>query len=82
MTRFALPLALIALTASPVFAQIEEEEGGKSLMEQGAELFFRGLREEMEPTIDDLRALAEEFGPKMQGFLEEMGPALSRIMSE
>ncbi len=81
MTRFILPFTLIALVAAPLSAQVEEE-GGKSLMEQGAELFFKGLREEMEPAIDDMRALAEEFGPKMQGFLEEMGPALSRLMSE
>ncbi|MFC3615171.1 hypothetical protein ACFORG_15505 [Lutimaribacter marinistellae] len=82
MKQFALSLALVAFSALPAIAQVEDEGDEKSLMEQGAELFFRGLREEMEPTMEELRSLAEEFGPRMQGFLDEMGPAMSRIMSE
>lgn len=48
-------------------------------MEQGAELFFEGLRREMEPALDDLLGLAEQFGPAMQSFMEEMGPALAEL---
>jgi len=51
-------------------------------MERGAELFFEGLAQEMAPALDDLRGLAEEFGPAMQAFLEEMGPAFVAIMDE
>ncbi|WP_437342659.1 hypothetical protein [Ruegeria arenilitoris] len=65
-----------ALFAAPAAAQ---DEGGKSLMEQGAELFFEGLRKEMEPALEDLLGLAEQFGPAMQSFIEEMGPALAEI---
>lgn len=51
-------------------------------MQRGMELFFEGLSQEMAPALNDLRGLAEQFGPSMQGFLEEMGPALAGIMEE
>lgn len=75
-------LALVAtLAAAPVTAQ-DTGDTDKSLMEQGAELFFKGLREEMEPTLDSLRGLAEEYGPSMRSFFEEMGPALADMASQ
>ena len=75
MKRLIL-IGATALFAAPAAAQ---DEGGKSLMEQGAELFFEGLRKEMEPALEDLLGLAEQFGPAMQSFIEEMGPALAEI---
>ncbi|WP_170454532.1 hypothetical protein [Ruegeria arenilitoris] len=75
MKRLML-IGATALFAAPASAQ---DEGGKSLMEQGAELFFEGLRKEMEPALEDLLGLAEQFGPAMQSFIEEMGPALAEI---
>ena len=51
-------------------------------MEQGLELFFEGLREEMAPALDDLQQLADDFAPAMEGFLSEMGPALAKIADE
>ncbi len=51
-------------------------------MEQGAELFFEGLRKEMEPALDELLGMADEFGPAMQSFLQEMGPALAELAAE
>ncbi|WP_293574832.1 hypothetical protein [Phaeobacter sp.] len=75
----AAALGLGALT--PTFAAAQEE-GGSSLMERGAELFWEGLRQEMAPAIDDLKALAEGLGPSLQSFLSEMGPALADIASE
>lgn len=71
--------AALAAFAMPAAAQ---EDSGKSLMEQGAELFFEGLREEMEPALDDLLGLAQQFGPAMQSFFEEMGPALAELAGE
>lgn len=59
-----------------------EEDTGKSLMEQGAELFFEGLRKEMEPALEDLQGLASQFGPAMQSFFEEMGPALAELAGD
>ncbi len=57
MRRFIPICALTVTFALPASA---EEEGNKSLMEQGAELFFEGLRQEMEPALDELLGLAEQ----------------------
>ena len=78
MKRIVLPL-LVCL-AVPAAAQETEEP--RSLMERGIELFLEGLRGEMEPALDDLGALAEQFGPAMRGFLQEMGPALADILGQ
>ncbi|SHK01321.1 hypothetical protein SAMN05444000_11723 [Shimia gijangensis] len=75
--RFVLCLALIA---SPVVA--EDSEDGLSLMEEGAMLFLRGLQKQVEPTLEDLGALAEEVGPALKSFADEMGPALGALLDE
>ena len=67
-------LALILILALPTPALAQDD--GPSLMERGAQLFFRGLMEEMDPAMQSLRELVEEAGPAMESFLEEMGPAL------
>lgn len=77
--RIAFVLAL-ALTAPPALA--EEPVEGRSMMEQGIELFMEGLRQEMAPAVEDLRGLAEKVGPSMRSFLEEMGPALAEMMDD
>lgn len=79
MKRILTIAALNIALAIPVAAQ---EDDNKSLMEQGAELFFEGLRKEMEPALDELLGLATEFGPAMQSFFEEMGPALADLANE
>lgn len=74
-------LLLIGLlvTASPVAA---EENEGKSLMQQGAEMFLRGLTEQMEPALEDLKALTDDMGPQMLEFFSEMGPAFGALLEE
>lgn len=84
--RFTLTLALLfasafALTASPVAAE-DQDTNSKSMMERGAELFFEGLRQEIEPKLDELRGLAEKYGPAMTSFIEEMGPAFMEMVDE
>lgn len=71
-----------ALTALSGSAAIAEEKSGRSLMEEGMQLFFEGLKDEMSPAMRDLRGLAEELGPPVQRFLSEMGPALAEILAE
>lgn len=71
----------MSLAASPVFAQ-DDQNDENSLMKRGMELFFDGLREEMAPAIDDLRGMAEQFGPAMAQFWSEMGPAFTEILDE
>ena len=75
----AIAATLATVLATPITAQ---EDDGRSLMERGAELFFEGLSQEMAPALNDLRGMAEEFGPSMKEFFEEMGPGLARILDE
>lgn len=74
--------AICALSVVMTIPAHAEEDVGKSLMEQGAELFFEGLRQEMGPALEDLQGLANQLGPAMQSFFEEMGPALAEIGAE
>jgi hypothetical protein len=80
------PLALsIAVLAAPLRAEEPPQDApaeGRSLMEQGMELFFEGLRDEMSPALRDLRDLAGEYGPQMRSFFQQMGPALGDLMSK
>lgn len=51
-------------------------------MQQGAELFLKGLTEQMEPALDDLKSMTEELGPQMRDFFAEMGPAFGDLLEE
>ncbi|MEL6609963.1 MAG: hypothetical protein AAFO58_03060 [Pseudomonadota bacterium] len=81
--RYAAIAALClvpVLSPLPAVAQGEAEEEGLTLMERGAQMFFEGLLDEMEPAIDGMQSLAEEIGPGMAEVLSEMGPALRDLM--
>ena len=60
LIAFAILTSFLAL---PALAQDEAEDDGFSLMERGAQLFFEGIMREMEPSLDDLRGLAENLEP-------------------
>lgn len=72
-TALCLPLAAPAQ---------QTDEDGRSLIEEGAKLFFRGLMEEVEPALKDLQALAEGMEPALQDFVANMGPALRDILGQ
>lgn len=78
MRHLALPIVL-CLSTVPALAQ---DSDGPSLMERGAQLFFEGLMKEMEPAIDDLSGLAEEFAPALRDFATQMGPKFRELMEE
>lgn len=80
LTSLAFALTVF-LAAPPALAQ-DDQNGGDSLMERGMELFFDGLRDEMAPAMDNLRGMAEQFGPAMAQFWSEMGPAFSDVLDE
>ncbi|WP_085796287.1 hypothetical protein [Falsiruegeria litorea] len=83
MKHIMMLSAVGLLLAAPLQAQdLGSEPDEKSLMEQGAELFFKGLRQEMEPALESMLEMAEQFGPSMLSFLEEMGPALADLVDE
>jgi hypothetical protein len=80
MKRIAL-IMVLALAAPPALAQDDAEEG-RSLMEEGARLFWEGIRREMGPALDTLRDRAGEMEPAIREFVERMGPALSEMMDK
>jgi len=75
-----LPVLLCLSLATPALAQ--EEEDGLSLMERGAQMLMEGLMREMEPALEDLQGMAEEFGPALRDFTAQMGPALRNLLEE
>jgi hypothetical protein len=80
MKQLVLPAVLAATLAVPVAA--EEPSDGPSLMEQGAQMFLDGLLKQVEPTMKDLQDLAQDMGPALRSFVDEMGPALGEILGE
>ncbi|MEM1372993.1 MAG: hypothetical protein AAGF78_01285 [Pseudomonadota bacterium] len=73
-------LALIAFVALPMTASAQEDGDGPSLMERGMELFFEGLRQEMEPAIEGFENFAQGLGPAMAEMMQEMGPAFADLL--
>lgn len=78
---FRLPLVALAmaLLAGP---PARAEDDPPTMMERGAEMFFQGLMQEMQPALDDFSGMAREFGPRLQLLLREMGPALTEILGQ
>ena len=73
-------VALVCLAALPAAAFAEEEPDGRSLMERGAELFFEGLRQEMEPAIEVFGEMTRDMGPAMREFMMQVGPQLRALL--
>ncbi len=82
MRQIHLTLAAVVMATLPLHAQEAESDDGFSLMEEGAKLFFRGIMEEMEPTLDDLQGFADEMQPALRSFVDEMGPALAELLGK
>lgn len=51
-------------------------------MERGAQLFFEGLMQEMEPAIEEFQGLTDDFAPALRDFATKMGPKLTELMDE
>jgi len=73
-------LILILPLTFPTLVTAEEDTGGLTLMERGAQMFFEGLLSEMEPAIDEMQNLAEEIGPGMAQMMQQMGPAFGDLL--
>lgn len=78
MRRLIL-LLIFVLFSGPV---LSEENSGRSLIEQGAELFLEGLLKEMEPALEDMQDLGKRLTPALRNFMAEMGPALTELLSK
>lgn len=75
MKRFAL----IFVLCLPGVASAQEDSG-LSMMERGAQLFFEGLLNEMEPALDEMQNFAESMGPGLAQMMDQMGPAFADLM--
>lgn len=76
--RHTLAICLVLL---PGLATAEEDRG-LTLMERGAQMFMEGILKEMDPAIDNFADLADQMGPALKNFAEEMGPRLGALMDE
>lgn len=81
MTHWTLILAFALALSGPALAQ-EAEDEGRSLMEEGARLFWEGIRREMGPALEEFQDRAQEMEPALRQFVEEMSPALSDLMDQ
>lgn len=75
-----LGLAPAALPAQDADPSLGEEAQG--LLEEGADLFLRSLREEVAPAIDEIAGIGAELLPTFQLLAREMGPALAEVIGQ
>jgi hypothetical protein len=75
-------IRLIILVALAPLAVAAEEDRGLSLMERGAQMFMEGILKEMEPAIEEFSGLADQMGPALKNFAQEMGPKLTELLEE
>lgn len=73
---------LLAAFAFSTTAAVAEEDQGLTLMERGAQMFLEGILKEMEPAIEEFGGLADEVGPALRQFADEMGPKLIDLLGE
>ena len=81
MIRVATFAFALSVAASVVPAQ-DTPSQGETLMEDGVDQFFEGLRENLSPMLDELQGFAAQVGPEMRRFLDEMGPALEAMIGD
>ncbi|WP_020040918.1 hypothetical protein [Salipiger mucosus] len=79
---FAAPLPAQDMAPGDAPEETAPEEDGRSLMKRGADLFFRGLKDELDPALRELQDMAREIEPALRSFSEEMGPALRDLMDD
>jgi hypothetical protein len=90
MTHSLRLAVILCLAGFPAVAQDDPAtdgniDQGMTLLQEGAQLLLRGLLDEVEPTLDDLGARAEELAQEMEPafrlLTEEMGPAVAALLS-
>lgn len=77
----ALPVALMPLALPAQEAPPSEMDEGMSLLQQGAELFLRGLMTEVQPQMQDMQKGLDDLGAKMGSALDQAQPWISALSS-
>ena len=79
----SLPFALtpLALPAQDAPAPSTEMDQGMSLLQQGAELFLRGLMTEVEPKMQEMQKGLDGLGQKMGAALDQAQPWITALSS-
>ena len=80
MKQSVLTVTAACFLAFPAVSQEASEEDGLSLMQEGAKLFFKGIIQEMDPALEELRGLMQQ--PGLKDFMLEMGPALADLLGK
>jgi len=77
-------ICAIALLSSFPFATLAQDAVPEppGLMERGARMFMEGLMQEMEPALEDLQGLAQDFAPMMEQFSGEMRGAFVDLLDK
>ena len=73
-----MPLALPAQDAQPPDSEMDQ---GMSLLQQGAELFLRGLMTEVQPQMQEMQKGLDDLGQKMGSALDQAQPWISALSS-
>lgn len=72
-----------ALAAAPLagHAQDSSDEGSNAI-EEGAQLFLRGLLEEVQPPLQELAGIGAKNLLTLQALVDEMGPAFAEVFEQ
>jgi hypothetical protein len=84
MKQILITATAALMLASPALHAQEDAppQGGSSLIEDGARMFFEGLFQEARPAMEGMKEMAERLGPQLRDFAQEMGPALADILKD
>ena len=72
-----------ALAAAPLAAQAQDSsDRGSNAIEEGAQLFLRGLLEEVQPPLQELAGIGAKNLLTLQALVDEMGPAFAEVFEQ
>ena len=80
MKRLILVAALVAAPLAG-HAQDSSDEGSNAI-EEGAQLFLRGLLEEVQPPLQELAGIGATHLLTLQALVDEMGPAFAEVFEQ
>ena len=61
---------------------VQAEEPAPGLIEGGAQMFLKGLIQQLQPSLKDLDALSGSLEPALRSFTTEMAPFLSDLLQQ